>query len=210
MNGQFKSIKLVTGRGVPLPGDDIDTDRVIPARYLREVTFEHMGEYLFYDERFDNDGAPDQAHPLNDKRYKGANILIVGRNFGCGSSREHAPQSIMRYGIDAIIGESFAEIFAGNCAAMGLPAVVLSKQDIAKIMDWASNNPQEQISINLVDNTIKTSGGDYGFSMPASYRNSLIAGTWDSTFSLLENLDKIRDTANKLPYIDNFTRQRLR
>lgn len=120
----------VQGRGIPLPGDDIDTDRIIPARYLREITFETLGTYAFYDERFDEKGAEmpyprsdkrERAHPLNDKRFKGGAILIVGRNFGCGSSREHAPQSLMRMGITAFIGESFAEIFSGNCTALGLP-----------------------------------------------------------------------------------------
>ena len=148
-SSESKRLK-VEGRGIPLPGDDIDTDRIIPARYLREITFESLGKYAFYDERFDEAGAEkpwptgdkrELKHPLNDPRFQGGAILVVGRNFGCGSSREHAPQSLMRMGITAFIGESFAEIFSGNCTALGLAAARVSHEDALAISGMVEHDP---------------------------------------------------------------------
>ena len=124
MSADAKVVK-VTGTVIPMRGNDIDTDRIIPARYLKEITFARMGEYPFYDERFDSAGKP-KAHPFNDPKYRGASILFVNKNFGCGSSREHAPQALFRFGIHAIVGESFAAIFAGNCVVMGIPTVTFT------------------------------------------------------------------------------------
>ena len=144
MAGDESRRRALNGRGIPLPGDDIDTDRIIPARYLREITFETLGRYAFYDVRFDEKGNR-KEHPLNDPRFAGGNILIVNRNFGCGSSREHAPQSLMRMGIAAFIGESFAEIFSGNCTALGLPAVRVSHQDAQELQALVNADPAAAI-----------------------------------------------------------------
>jgi len=195
-------IKL-TGRGIPLPGDDIDTDRIIPARYLREITFEPLGKYAFQDERFDEAGKP-RPHPLNDPRYKGGTVLVVGRNFGCGSSREHAPQSLMRMGIQAFIGESFAEIFSGNCTALGLPAARVSQKDAAAISGLVQADPSAQISVDLEAQAITAAGKRFAFTMPDADRRSLLTGEWDSTSVLLANQGPIRDTASRIPYVSGF------
>ena len=138
----------IRGRAIPVPGNDIDTDRIIPARYMKTVTFEGLGKFAFYDARFDAYGKQKQQ-PFNDERFKGAGILLVNKNFGCGSSREHAPQSLLRYGIKAIVGESFAEIFAGNCSMLGIPAVVVSEKDVLELMRSVEKNPNAEIGVNL-------------------------------------------------------------
>ena len=197
------SIKSVKGRGIPLPGDDIDTDRIIPARYLKEITFENMGKYAFYDERFDEKGRK-KRHPFNDEKYFGAAILVAGRNFGCGSSREHAPQSLMRFGIKAIIGESFAEIFEGNCTALGIPTATAQRADIENLMSVINDDPAFEISIDLEDNVV-----NYGdFSFPIRQKESskivLTQGRWDSLSELMEAKDKVNGIAKKLPYLNDF------
>ena len=166
----------VTGRGIPVPGDDIDTDRIIPARYLREITFETLGRYAFYDERFDEKGGK-KPHPLNDPRFVGGTILIVNRNFGCGSSREHAPQSLMRMGIAEFIGESFAEIFSGNCTALGLPAARVSHEDAQKLQAVVSADPSVAIVIDLPSSSITAGGQRFSLTMPESDKESLVS-TW--------------------------------
>ena len=196
-------IKSVKGRGIPLPGDDIDTDRIIPARYLKEITFENMGKYAFYDERFDAKGNK-KKHPFNDEKYLGAEILVVGRNFGCGSSREHAPQSLMRFGIRAIIGESFAEIFEGNCTTLGIPTVIAQRADIDNLMSVINDDPAFEIRIDLEDSIV-----NYGdFSFPIRQKNSsrivLTQGRWDSLSELIEEKEKARKIAEKLPYLNDF------
>jgi len=193
----------IKGRAIPVPGDDIDTDRIIPARYLKCVTFEELGQYAFFDERFDEDGGQ-KTHPLNEDRYKGGRILLANRNFGCGSSREHAPQSLMRMGIDAIIGESFAEIFAGNCTALGIPTLTLAHQEIGFLMTQVESEPTIEIDIDLESGTVTTKDRSFAFSMPVSYRQSLIAGTWDTTATLLLNANLIEATATRLPYIAGY------
>jgi len=193
----------VTGRGIPLPGDDIDTDRIIPARYLREITFEALGRYAFQDERFDEAGKP-KPHPLNDPRYKGGTVLVVGRNFGCGSSREHAPQSLMRMGIEAFIGESFAEIFSGNCTALGLPAARVSHEDARAIAGLVEADPGAPIAIDLDAQSISVAGRRFGFTMPDADRRSLLTGEWDSTAVLLARKDAIAATAARIPYVSGW------
>jgi len=193
----------VEGRGIPVPGDDIDTDRIIPARYLREITFEALGQYAFFDQRFDESGKP-KAHPLNDPRYQGGAILVVGRNFGCGSSREHAPQSLMRMGIRAFIGESFAEIFSGNCTALGLPAARVSHEDAQAISAMVESDPRAMVSIDLDATSITVSGRRFSFTMPDSDRRSLLTGEWDTTSVLLANEKSIRAAAARIPYVNNF------
>ena len=203
----------IEGRGIPLPGDDIDTDRIIPARYLREITFETLGKYAFYDERFDEKGAEkpfpasdkrERKHPLNDPRFKGGAILVVGRNFGCGSSREHAPQSLMRMGIKAFIGESFAEIFSGNCTALGLPALRVSHEDAQVITGMLEADPGVLVSIDLDAASITIGGRRISFVMPDSDRRSLLTGEWDTTAVLLAGEKNIRAVAARIPYINGF------
>jgi len=194
----------VTGRGIPLPGDDIDTDRIIPARYLREITFEALGKYAFQDERFDESGKP-RPHPLNDPRWKGGSILVVGRNFGCGSSREHAPQSLMRMGIAAFIGESFAEIFSGNCTALGLPAARVSHEDAQAIAGLVQADPGAAIAMDLDAQSITIAGRRFSFTMPEADRRSLLTGEWDSTSVLLAQRDAIKAAAARIPYVEGWT-----
>ena len=191
--------KRVAGRGIPLRGDDIDTDRIIPARYLKSITFEGLGLNTFRDERFDEKGRP-KDHPLNDPRYHGGSILIVNRNFGCGSSREHAPQSLMDFGICAFIGESYAEIFAGNCTALGLPAVTLSRDDLSRLMGLVEEKPALRIEIDLDQRTVTAESEVFRFEMPESYRQALVQGTWDSTSILLAHRGEIVDLERRLPY----------
>ena len=195
----------VTGRGIPLPGDDIDTDRIIPARYLREITFEALGKYAFQDERFDQAGKA-RPHPLNDPRYKGGTVLLVGRNFGCGSSREHAPQSLMRMGIEAFIGESFAEIFSGNCTALGLPAARVTHEDAVELQRIVEGAPSTAVTIDMEARTVSAGGRSFPFTMPESDRRSLVTGEWDTTSVLLSNEKAIREAAKRIPYVSGFGR----
>lgn len=196
-------LTTVQGRGIVVRGNDIDTDRIVPARYLREITFARMGEYAFYDERFDAQGRP-KAHPFNDPRFQGATILIVNENFGCGSSREHAPQALMRWGIRAIVGESFAEIFSGNCAVLGIPNLLLPKPEVLRLMDFVEGNPQAEIEIDIVKKAVRYDGVEVPATMNESIRESLIQGTWDMTALMLESLSKVREVASRLPYMSNF------
>ncbi len=203
MNQQNIERKLIGGRALPLPGNDIDTDRIIPARYLRLVTFESLGQYVFQDERFDENGEK-KEHPFNDDRFKGANVLLVNENFGCGSSREHAPQSLMRAGIQAIVGESFAEIFAGNCTALGIPTVCLDHDEIKLLMSKVSENPAVEIEVDLEKKTVSSGTTSFALTMPESYRQSLVSGAWDITAALLANKDLVEKKMKELPYITGY------
>ncbi len=156
----LKKIIEVTGTCVPAAGDDVDTDRIIPARYLKCVTFEGLGEFLFYDVRFDENGEP-KNFPLNDVRFDGATILIAGRNFGCGSSREHAPQAIYRYGFRAIVAESFAEIFFGNSTTLGIPCVTVSRRDLGRIRKMVESEPKSEMTIDLIKETIRLGSEEF-------------------------------------------------
>lgn len=193
----------VSGRAIPVRGNDIDTDRIIPARYLKESTFSRMGEYPFYDERFDAAGKP-KPHPFNDPKYQGASILFVNKNFGCGSSREHAPQALFRFGIHAIVGESFAAIFAGNCVMMGVPTVTVASSEIKELMKVAESDPQIIFAVDLQAKTLSYAGRKISFDIPDSHRSALITGSWDSTSMLRANLDKVKRVAAKLPYMTGF------
>ncbi len=195
--------KSIRGRAIPLRGNNIDTDRIIPARYLKFVTFETLGQYAFQDERFDENGK-EKDHPFNEERFKGAEILLVNKNFGCGSSREHAPQSLMRMGIGGIVGESFAEIFAGNCTALGIPTVALNLEEIDVIMTAVDNNPETEVVIDLEKKSVTAGEASFAFTMPEPYRQSLTSGTWDTTATLLENRDLVEKKATALPYIAGY------
>jgi 3-isopropylmalate/(R)-2-methylmalate dehydratase small subunit len=203
MSEIVKIIK-VGGTAVPIRGNDIDTDRIIPARYLKEVTFARMGEYPFFDERFDASGRK-KDHPFNDPEYKGASLLFVNKNFGCGSSREHAPQAIYRFGIKAIVGESFAAIFAGNCTMMGLPAVVVGAKEIDQLMKSVEENPRTEYSVDLETKTLSYGNVKIAIDLPETYRTALTMGSWDSTVLLRANLEQVRKTAAKLPYMSGFS-----
>ncbi|MCG8480624.1 MAG: 3-isopropylmalate dehydratase small subunit [Spirochaetales bacterium] len=198
-----QAIKRVDGTGIVVRGNDIDTDQIIPARYMKVVTFDGLGEYAFYDVRYDADGSK-KEHPFNDTRYDGASILIVNRNFGCGSSREHAPQALMRSGIRIVIGESFAEIFAGNCTAMGVPTVILGTREVEAIMDTVEADPSTKISVDLPTSKISIGSAVYEFSMAPAYRSALIAGSWDSTSVLLSNVEAVEALGARIPYLNNF------
>lgn len=197
-------ILTVEGRGVAVPGDDIDTDRIMPARYLRCVTFAHIGQYTFQDERFDPAGNK-KAHPFNDPKHQGASILVVNKNFGCGSSREHAPQGILRWGIKAIVGESFAEIFAGNCTAIGLPTVTASPGDVQDLMSYVTDQPQGPVRIDLAAKEVWFGDRRMPVDMRESARALFLEGTWDSSATLLEALSAVREKASKIPYLAGFS-----
>jgi 3-isopropylmalate/(R)-2-methylmalate dehydratase small subunit len=200
---EIVKITDVKGTAVRIRGNDIDTDRIIPARYLKEVTFARMGDYPFFDERFDDSGNL-KHHPFNDPEYKGASLLFVNKNFGCGSSREHAPQALYRYGINAIVGESFAAIFAGNCTMMGLPTVTVGAAEIEKLMQAVENDPKTIFSLDIQGKNISFAEHKIPVDLPETYRSALTSGSWDSTALLRANLDEVKKTAAKLPYMNNF------
>jgi 3-isopropylmalate/(R)-2-methylmalate dehydratase small subunit len=201
--GDVVRIVKVSGTAVPIRGNDIDTDRIIPARYLKEVTFARMGEYPFFDERFDASGKK-KDHPFNDPEYKGASILFVNKNFGCGSSREHAPQALYRFGIQAIVGESFAAIFAGNCTMMGVPTVIVGAKEIEQLMKSVEENPRTEYILDLQSKTLSYGGQRISIDLPETYRTALTAGSWDSTALLRANLEQVKKTAARLPYMTGF------
>jgi 3-isopropylmalate/(R)-2-methylmalate dehydratase small subunit len=202
MSDIVKIIKI-SGTAVTIRGNDIDTDRIIPARYLKEVTFARMGDYPFFDERYDASGKK-KDHPFNDPEYQGASILVVNKNFGCGSSREHAPQALYRFGIEAIVGESFAGIFAGNCTMMGLPTVTATHDEVALMMKTVAENPKTKFSVDIETKTISFDDKRIAIDLPETYRSALTCGCWDSTALLRANLDQVKKTASKLPYIGGF------
>ncbi len=194
-------IDRVEGRACVLRGDDIDTDRIIPARFLRAVTFDGLGEHAFEDDRIQAKG----DHPLDDERFAGASILVVGANFGCGSSREHAPQALLRAGFRAFIGESFAEIFAGNCTALGLPHVTLDADDLAALMDSVVLDPEQQVVVDLEARTVISRAGTVAAKLPDGVRRQLIEGSWNATRELLDAGDAIEATAARIPYLADYT-----
>jgi 3-isopropylmalate/(R)-2-methylmalate dehydratase small subunit len=192
-------IALIEGTAVQVPGDDIDTDRVIPARFMKCVTFDGLGEYLFYDVRFDKNGAS-KNHPLDDPKHKGAKILISGRNFGCGSSREHAPQALQKFGIQAVIAESFAEIFAGNCTTLGLPCAQVSGADIARLVAAVLKDAKASVKIDLTAGKVVWPGGEAAFEMKGGARESLLKGEWDALGQLLDGKEQVAKLAGTMEY----------
>jgi len=196
----LKKILEVTGTCVPAAGDDVDTDRIIPARYLKCVTFEGLGEFLFYDVRFDEKGRP-KNFPLNDARFTGATILIAGRNFGCGSSREHAPQAIYRYGFRAIVAESFAEIFFGNSTTLGLPCVTVSRHDLGRIRNIVESEPKSEMTVDLTKETIHLGNDEFPASILPSARDALINGRWDPIAELLEARALVEERVGQMSYM---------
>ncbi|MBJ21465.1 MAG: 3-isopropylmalate dehydratase small subunit [bacterium] len=191
-------IESVEGTGCVVRGDDVDTDRIIPARFMKVVTFDDMGRHAFEDAR----KAAKGKHPLDDERFSDASILICGQNFGCGSSREHAPQALMRFGFKAFIGGSFAEIFAGNCTSLGLPCVTLGEADLTKLMDAVELDPTHTISIDLRARRVSSRAGEMEAGAPEGVRQQFLEGSWDATRVLLDAGDAIEKTAAALPYIE--------
>ena len=194
-------VTQVSGRAVFIPGADIDTDRIIPARFMKCVTFDGLGEFAFYDVRHDEHGQPTD-HPLNDPRFAGASILVAGVNFGCGSSREHAPQALRKFGFNAVIAESFAEIFYGNSTTLAMPCVMATAAAIADLRAAIAADPATVVTIDLNELAVRTSGGlGFPVSMPESAREALVSGRWDPIQDLLQHDAAITAKARELHYV---------
>ena len=196
----LEKITSITGRAVCVPGNDIDTDRIIPARFMKCVTFDGLGEFLFHDVRKNADDT-DKPHPLNEARFKGATILLSGANFGCGSSREHAPQAIQKYGFRAVVAENFAEIFFGNCTTLGIPCATASREDIARISALVAQNPQIEVVVDVAKQEIRFAGQTVKAEVRAAAQDALVNGRWDPIGELLDGLPAVKVTATKLPYL---------
>jgi len=195
-------VKQVTGRAVFIPGADIDTDRIIPARFMKCVTFDGLGEFAFYDVRFNSETGEKTDHPLNDPRFAEASILVAGVNFGCGSSREHAPQSLRKYGFNGVIAESFAEIFFGNSTTLAMPCVIASAADVVRLRDAIEADPTIAVTIDVDKLRVSTSSGlDFPVTMPDSARDALVSGRWDPIQELLDNDAAIDAKARELHYV---------
>ena len=199
MTDHPSAIRHLSGRGLPLRGNDIDTDRIMPARFLRVVSFEGLERHVFEDDRAANPG-----HPFNDPRYAGAAILVVNANFGCGSSREHAPQGLVRYGIQAIVGESFSEIFQGNAAVIGLPCFTADHASIAALQALVEAGPATQIEADVATGAIAAGTLRVAAAVKPALRDAFVSGQWNPTAMLLENFGEVRAVANRLPYITGF------
>ena len=202
-----RRIIRIEGTALPMRGDDIDTDRIMPARFLRSVTFEGLEEHLFEDERAGSaagDRAQAVRHPFDNPQYKGASILIVNRNFGCGSSREHAPQALLRSGIQALVGESFSEIFFGNSLIIGLPCVMAPADEVRELMERVEKRPGATLRIDLQAGTCAIDGFSCAIAMPPHARDALVTGAWDTTGLLLERYEDVNAVAARLPYVAGF------
>ena len=193
-------ITSFTARAVTVPGNDIDTDRIIPARFMKCVTFDGLGEFLFNDVRKQLDGTL-KPHPLNEPRFKGATILLSGANFGCGSSREHAPQAIQKYGFRAVIAEGYAEIFFGNSITLGIPCVTATREDIAKITTAVEADPTLEVTIDVTKQEVRFGGQTVKGAIRESARDALINGRCDAIGELIDGLPAAKTTAAKLPYL---------
>jgi 3-isopropylmalate/(R)-2-methylmalate dehydratase small subunit len=198
-------ITQVKGRPIPLRGNDIDTDRIIPARFMKAVTFDGLGQHVFVDVRFDAEGRS-LGHVMDDPRFeaKGPRIALVNKNFGCGSSREHAPQALLRWGVKALVGESFADIFFGNCLTLGMPCVSAREADVLALMAAVEEDPAHDLIVDVETLTASYRGKAYPISLPAGARRQLLGGTWDATRILLQAQEQVRQTAARLPYLRRF------
>ena len=193
-------IHAVQGRPVVLRGNDIDTDRIIPARFLKCVTFDGLGEQVFAHDRAELKG----QHPFDRPEHQGASLLLVNRNFGCGSSREHAPQALMRWGIRGVVGESFAEIFHGNCLALGIPCLVASSEQIQQIQSSAEQNSDATAHLSLDPPSLKLADARWELELASGPSQMLRSGQWDGTSQLLANASALEATAARLPYLQQF------
>ena len=195
----MQNVTQVTGRAVHLPGDDVDTDRIIPARFMKCITFDGLGEYLFHDVRYTEDGER-KEHNLNDPRFEGASIMVCGSNFGCGSSREHAPQSLYRAGFRGLVAGNFAEIFFGNSTSLGMPCVSASKEDRDKIVAAVEANPQLEVTIDLVELLVCFGEDSVPCGIREGARDSLLNGRFDPLDELLEGDEQVDALAQRLSY----------
>ncbi len=199
----MKTISTISGRAVPVVGNDIDTDRIIPARFLRCVTFDGLGEHAFEDDRQQLTAAG-KTHAFDDQRFTGAKVLVANSNFGCGSSREHAPQALAKWGIDAIVAVSYSEIFFGNCVAMGLPCLRVSVADSEAIQAAVMKDPTVQVAVDIDKLEVRAGGQTWKAQMGAGHRQQFLTGQWDATSELIAGLPQVRATAKKLPYVSSF------
>lgn len=188
-------IQHVAGRALPLRGHDIDTDRIIPARYLKSVSFEGLERHVFADDR------SDPAHPFNQPQFQAARVLLVNRNFGCGSSREHAPQALQRWGIGAVVGEGYSEIFFGNSMQMGLPCLTVSHDEIERLMAAVEAEPAMTVEVDVVGLTVRAGERRLDATMPPSAHEALVTGLWDGTGLLLADFDRVKSLSDTLPYV---------
>ncbi|KTG30975.1 3-isopropylmalate dehydratase small subunit [Haloferax profundi] len=202
MTDEIPEIDSASGSGVPIRGNDIDTDQIIPARFMKVVTFDGLGEFAFFDQRYDEHDEP-KDHPMNEAHFQDASIMVVNANFGCGSSREHAPQALMRWGIDAIVGESFAEIFAGNCLALGIPTVTADHETIVELQEWVDENPDGDIDVDVGNETVTYGETTVDVTVDDAQRKALTEGVWDTTALMKSNADAVAEKAQSLPYVDD-------
>ena len=201
MDSRF--IDKISGRGIPLRGHDIDTDRIIPARFLKSVSFEGLETHAFEDDRKQLEERG-QVHAFSNPRYAGATILVVNGNFGCGSSREHAPQALQRWGIRAVIGESFSEIFFGNSVALGMPCLTVRPHDAEALLSAIEHDPAANLTVSVSTQSVSMNETIYQAGIPAGAREAFTAGTWDATGLLLDDFDRVREVAKNLPYVSGF------
>ena len=194
----MRKVTGAAGRGLPLRGNDIDTDRIMPARFLRAITFDGLEQHLFEDDR------KTTQHPFDDSRYRGASVLVVNSNFGCGSSREHAPQGLQRWGISAVVGESFAEIFFGNSLMIGLPCVTASAADVKKLQEIIEQRPDTEVRVDLEKGTLDAGDLHVKVSIPPNVRDALVTGAWDTTGLLLDRYEEVDAASKRLPYVAGF------
>ena len=193
-------IICIKSRTFVLREANIDTDQIIPARFMKVVTFDGLGEFAFFDQRFDDDDTP-KEHPMNEERFKDASVMVVNSNFGCGSSREHAPQALMRWGIDALVGESFAEIFAGNCLALGIPTVTADSETVTALQEWVDEHPDGTIDVDVEAETVTYGDRTVDVTVDDAQRKALVDGVWDTTALMKSNAQAVREKADSLPYV---------
>ena len=194
----MSQVKKISGKAIAVEGNDIDTDRIIPARFLRCVTFDGLGEHAFEDDRAQTNG----QHPFDQPQYQDASILVVNNNFGCGSSREHAPQALAKWGIKAIVGQSYAEIFFGNCVAIGVPCVIADPENVQQLQALIQENPEASFSVDLESMSVQADNLSIPVEMNEGSRQSFLEGTWDNCGQLVSNAEKVKVTATKLPYVN--------
>lgn len=200
----LERVQRISGTGLPIRGENIDTDRIIPARFLKSVSFDGLETHLFEDDRREADGRKPNSHPASNPAFSAATVMLVNRNFGCGSSREHAPQAIRRRGIRAIVGESFSEIFFGNSVALGMPCVSAAPETLQALMTAVENEPSTELVVDLDVMTVHSNGATYLIALPAPARDAFLSGTWDATALLLADFEQVRAVADRLPYVSGW------